>query len=101
MLPYLYYQIVAELKQMGIDWIALVVAIGGIIGIYVKMEVTMKSIQVRQNAMEGSLDILRNMIQAQIDVDNDIKEVLSQLRVGQAKLDGKIDTIAAGFSKGR
>lgn len=83
----------------SVDWIALVVAIGGVIGIWVKMEVSIKAIQVRQNSMEGSIEILRSMVQAQIEVDNDIKEVLTHLRVGQAELNGKIDTISERVSK--
>lgn len=96
---YFYINILNEVQAVGIDWVSLVIAVGGVIAIWVKLEVNMKAIQVRQNAMEGNLEILRSMVQAQIEVDNDIKEVLTQLRVGQAELNGKIDTISERVKK--
>lgn len=96
---YFYGEQVNELTGMSVDWVALAVAIGGVIGIWVKMEVSMKAIQVRQDATEKTVEILQQMVQTQIEVDNIIKDVLSDLRVGQEKLDGKISTISARFER--
>lgn len=82
------------IKNMDIDWIALVVAIGGVIGIWIKMEVSIKAIQVRQGVMEANLELLRTMVERQIEVDNGIKERLTTILVSQETLQGKIDTLS-------
>lgn len=86
---------IIELRDMiEIDWIALVVAIGGLLGIYVKLEVSIKAIQTRQANMEKELNLLRAMVDKQIDVDDHIKDLMTDLRVGQAKLHTAIVSIS-------
>lgn len=96
---YFYINILKEVQQMGIDWIALVVAIGGVVGIWVKLEIAMKAIQVRQGVMEANLELLRTMVERQIEVDNSIKDRLANLMVGQETLHGKIDTLSERIKK--
>lgn len=85
----------AKEYEMDIDLVGLIVAIGMVIGIWVKMETALKAIQTRQDSMEKEVDAIRDMIIRQAQVDDEIRELLSLLRVGQEQLDGKISVLTS------
>lgn len=85
----------AKEYEMDIDLVGLIVAIGMVIGIWVKMETALKAIQTRQDSMEKEVDAIRDMIIRQAQVDDEIRELLALLRVGQEQLDGKISVLTS------
>ncbi len=81
---------------MEIDWGAVtailtgVVLVGGLIAVYVKMQVSLKAIEVRQDNQDARIDALKEMIEKQINVDSGIKDMLQELKVAIARLETKV-----------
>ena len=80
--------------EMNIDLVGLVVAVFMVIGIWVKLETALKAIQTRQDGMDKEIDYMKSMIERQLIAEKEIKEFLSDLRVGQENLHGKIDVLS-------
>jgi predicted nuclease with TOPRIM domain len=91
-----------ENNGMEIDWgavVAAVVAIGGLIGIYIKMHVSLAEIKVRQENQDKRIEVLEKMVNKQITVDEGIKEALTHLQVGQAALTEQIKALIDRIDK--
>ena len=84
----------AKEYEMDIDLVGLIVAIGMVIGIWVKMETALRAIQTRQDSMDKEINYMKSMIERQVATEKEIKEFLSDLRVGQENLHGKIDVLS-------
>jgi uncharacterized coiled-coil protein SlyX len=88
--------------DMTIDWGAVgaaLVAIGGLIGIWIKMHVSLTEIKVRQENQDRRVDVLEQMVAKQIEVDEGLKNVLTELKVGQAQLSGEVKAVLDRLEK--
>lgn len=91
-----------ENTDMDIDWgavVAAVVAIGGIVVTWIKLNVSLAEIKVRQENQDRRIDILEGMVKEQISVDNSIKEILGQIQVGQAAMTEQIKSLMHRLEK--
>ena len=83
------------------DWGAVVsalIAIGGLIGIYIRMTVALKGMDMKQKEFEGGLktvnkriDALQTLIENQIKVDGEVKTELAVLSEQILQLVKRID----------
>ena len=106
MLPLFFYTLAFETFNERIVYdmdygafVAGVIAIGGIIGIYVKMQVSLKQIEIRQENQSGRIDILEDLVKAQIQMDRDMRTSIQELTVQQATMIEQIKTVIKRIDK--